>query len=771
MPTTRPTAYARGRRVEQAAARPARRGRAGRPAAAQTQVVAHRAAAAASASRAPDRVGDPPVLLGDLLARRRRSRPRSPRASPITSRMSRLTAASDPVLARPRDEVVEAAVGLHHVGDRRRRAPASCSIVPASSSSSREVLAAAVLGHPGGRLRLDQQAELVEVAQQRLGLALATQRLLHDGAEDVPVLGRADLGALAVLDVHHPEHRERLHRLARDGAADAEPRSRSPRTEGNASPTPIRPETISAASSVESCSLRRCGSRRPVDAAASRSAGTDAARDERQLRRDAARAAASTTSPNAVGGRAQPGAARERRAGRGRAWRTRCSGRSSAASRTRASAGLAKRSSARALSPARLGLVDADEQVDQVDAGNDPAGAAAQAVEEVDAAVAAPDRELGAELARSSRSSRPGPASSLTRRTFSAGCADPPHELGPEPDAEVGGRVLDHHRQRDGRRDADEVVDERRVAEGAAHRRGHDDAARAGRSAWRASSIEARRSARRRRRTPGTAPATSSTITSVSCRRSSAESFSTSPARPKATMPWAPHVEREADDPPLRLEVDRVVRGERRADRGIDPAPRVGRRSRPIASSVEGQMLTSISSEITSEQSLASDAWRERSRSSPAPAAASAGRSSSASPREGAAVVASQRAVDEGEELARSLDGRRAARSRSSPADVRDERDAERLVAETVARFGRVDVLCNNAGVGLLEVGHRDRARRVRPRARHEPLGHLHLLAPRDPAHGRARAADRSSTSARSRRRSASRPTRRTAPRRAPCTR
>jgi meso-butanediol dehydrogenase / (S,S)-butanediol dehydrogenase / diacetyl reductase len=45
---------------------------------------------------------------------------------------------------------------------------------------------------------------------------------------------------------------------------------------------------------------------------------------------------------------------------------------------------------------------------------------------------------------------------------------------------------------------------------------------------------------------------------------------------------------------------------------------------------------------------------------------------------EGAAVVASQRTV-------------------------RDEHDAERLVAETVAHYGRVDVLCNNAGVGLLK--------------------------------------------------------------------
>jgi len=68
---------------------------------------------------------------------------------------------------------------------------------------------------------------------------------------------------------------------------------------------------------------------------------------------------------------------------------------------------------------------------------------------------------------------------------------------------------------------------------------------------------------------------------------------------------------------------------------------------------------------------------------------------------EGAAVVASQRSTGEGEELALALvaEGREVM---FVPADVRDERAAEHLVAETVARFGRVDVLCNNAGVGLL---------------------------------------------------------------------
>jgi gluconate 5-dehydrogenase len=69
---------------------------------------------------------------------------------------------------------------------------------------------------------------------------------------------------------------------------------------------------------------------------------------------------------------------------------------------------------------------------------------------------------------------------------------------------------------------------------------------------------------------------------------------------------------------------------------------------------------------------------------------------------EGAAVVGSQRTVDEGEALERSLaaDGLELS---FVPADVRDERDGERLVAATVERHGRVDILCCNAGVGLLK--------------------------------------------------------------------
>jgi NAD(P)-dependent dehydrogenase (short-subunit alcohol dehydrogenase family) len=77
---------------------------------------------------------------------------------------------------------------------------------------------------------------------------------------------------------------------------------------------------------------------------------------------------------------------------------------------------------------------------------------------------------------------------------------------------------------------------------------------------------------------------------------------------------------------------------------------------------------------------------------------------------EGAAVVASQRTVAEGAALAQALEAEGLALAFVA-ADVRDERDAERLVAETVERFGRIDVLCNNAGVGLLKsVTETDRA-------------------------------------------------------------
>jgi NAD(P)-dependent dehydrogenase (short-subunit alcohol dehydrogenase family) len=69
---------------------------------------------------------------------------------------------------------------------------------------------------------------------------------------------------------------------------------------------------------------------------------------------------------------------------------------------------------------------------------------------------------------------------------------------------------------------------------------------------------------------------------------------------------------------------------------------------------------------------------------------------------DGAAVVASQRTPDEGEELARALTalGHEVV---FVAADVREERDSARLAHEAITRFGRIDVLCNNAGVGLLK--------------------------------------------------------------------
>ncbi len=69
---------------------------------------------------------------------------------------------------------------------------------------------------------------------------------------------------------------------------------------------------------------------------------------------------------------------------------------------------------------------------------------------------------------------------------------------------------------------------------------------------------------------------------------------------------------------------------------------------------------------------------------------------------EGAAVVASQRTVPEGEELARVLSDQ-GFELAFVPADVRNEGDCERVVGETLSRYGRIDVLCNNAGVGLLK--------------------------------------------------------------------
>jgi NAD(P)-dependent dehydrogenase (short-subunit alcohol dehydrogenase family) len=68
---------------------------------------------------------------------------------------------------------------------------------------------------------------------------------------------------------------------------------------------------------------------------------------------------------------------------------------------------------------------------------------------------------------------------------------------------------------------------------------------------------------------------------------------------------------------------------------------------------------------------------------------------------EGAAVVAANRSVDKGEHVAGAI---RAAGGEALfvATDVTREAEVERLVARTLAAFGRIDVLCNNAGVGIL---------------------------------------------------------------------
>jgi NAD(P)-dependent dehydrogenase (short-subunit alcohol dehydrogenase family) len=68
---------------------------------------------------------------------------------------------------------------------------------------------------------------------------------------------------------------------------------------------------------------------------------------------------------------------------------------------------------------------------------------------------------------------------------------------------------------------------------------------------------------------------------------------------------------------------------------------------------------------------------------------------------EGASVVIVQRSHEEGERLARQLvaEGRSAA---FIAADVRGDDAMHRVVEEAIGRFGQLDLLVNNAGVGLL---------------------------------------------------------------------
>jgi NAD(P)-dependent dehydrogenase (short-subunit alcohol dehydrogenase family) len=69
---------------------------------------------------------------------------------------------------------------------------------------------------------------------------------------------------------------------------------------------------------------------------------------------------------------------------------------------------------------------------------------------------------------------------------------------------------------------------------------------------------------------------------------------------------------------------------------------------------------------------------------------------------EGASVVATQRDAAEGDELAGTL-GAAGFDVAFVAGDVREDGDAARIVGTALDRYGRIDVLCNNAGVGLLK--------------------------------------------------------------------
>ena len=68
--------------------------------------------------------------------------------------------------------------------------------------------------------------------------------------------------------------------------------------------------------------------------------------------------------------------------------------------------------------------------------------------------------------------------------------------------------------------------------------------------------------------------------------------------------------------------------------------------------------------------------------------------------REGATVVATDLQIDQGAELVAEIEGA-GGRAVFLAHDVTDEDDWRRVVAEIRSRFGRLDVLVNNAGIGL----------------------------------------------------------------------
>ena len=69
--------------------------------------------------------------------------------------------------------------------------------------------------------------------------------------------------------------------------------------------------------------------------------------------------------------------------------------------------------------------------------------------------------------------------------------------------------------------------------------------------------------------------------------------------------------------------------------------------------------------------------------------------------REGAAVVAAQRTAEDGERVVAGI-VEQGGEAFSVEADVRDPTSVETLVQTTIERYGGLDILCNNAGVGLI---------------------------------------------------------------------
>ena len=68
---------------------------------------------------------------------------------------------------------------------------------------------------------------------------------------------------------------------------------------------------------------------------------------------------------------------------------------------------------------------------------------------------------------------------------------------------------------------------------------------------------------------------------------------------------------------------------------------------------------------------------------------------------EGAVVVAANRNEAEGEAVVAEI-AAAGGEAEFIRTDIRELGDCERLVADTESRYGRIDVLCNNAGVGIL---------------------------------------------------------------------